>query len=230
MKWRYQNLRIVLHRPVLLNLAYRGTAVLPGSEELLVVDKCRAIAAQTISDITRESARNQMSGWNAVWFLYQASMIPLVSIFWETWNTAKVKEWQGQIEMVLEGLEAMADWSLAARRSREVVAKMYEASKGPITRQGSPKLLPDGNLQLSNGNLVQTGGGHPQQYDSNGHYGPRQMVGMEQDIVLGNNMVIENQSIWDLDGMNWGDLPDLDMPFDPADLDYDLNMNWDGSY
>lgn len=64
-------------------------------------------------------------------------MIPLVSIFWEP--TAPVApDWSHQIETVISLLDAMADWSLAARRSREVVFKMYEASKRPLARAGSP--------------------------------------------------------------------------------------------
>lgn len=142
MKWRYQNLRIVLYRPVLLNLANRGNEGAATQEELEAVAKCRAIAKETIEDIAREWTPNQMLGWNGVWFMYQAVMIPLVSMFWESWNTAQVRECQAQIEVVLEAFEGLGDWSLAARRSREVVAKMYEASKRPLTRQASPRLGP----------------------------------------------------------------------------------------
>jgi hypothetical protein len=82
-------------------------------------------------------------------------MIPLVSIFWENWNTAMVREWQSQVEMVLEGLGAMVEWSLSARWSREVVSKMYEASKRPVTRAGSPRLTATGRYVngFQNGNM-----------------------------------------------------------------------------
>jgi hypothetical protein len=191
MKWRYQNHRIVLYRPVLLNLANRGNQDTPSQEEIATVGKCRAIAKQTIEDITREWKPNQMSGWNGVWFMYQASMIPLLSIFWESWNAVKVREWQSQIEVVMEAFEGMADWSLAARRSREVVLKMYDASKRPLTRQGSPKLVPSG----ANGQTVE---------------GEMAQMEMEEKMVL-----LDHQSIWDLDGMLWGNLPNgLDIPFD----------------
>jgi len=191
MKWRYQNLRIVLYRPVLLNLANRGNQDTPSQEEIAAVGKCRAIAKQTIEDITREWMSNQMSGWNGVWFMYQASMIPLISIFWESWNIVKVREWQSQIQEVMKAFEGMADWSLAARRSREVVSKMYDASKRPLTHQGSPKLSPNGaSEQTVEGEMAQ--------------------VEIEERMVL-----LDHQSIWDLDGMVWGNLPDgMDMPFD----------------
>src|SRR6266536_3459852 len=47
MKWRYQNLRVVLHRPVLLNLANRGSEAVHSTEDLAAVAKCRQIAKQT---------------------------------------------------------------------------------------------------------------------------------------------------------------------------------------
>ncbi|KAL1837640.1 hypothetical protein VTJ49DRAFT_3560 [Mycothermus thermophilus] len=125
MKWRYQNLRMLLHRPVLLSLASSGLN--PHTQacdaDLAAIETCRDLAAQTIEDIAREWARNQMSGWNAVWFLYQAAMVPLVSVFWQ-WGSPRVPEWLKQIEAVLDLLEVMEEWSLAARRSREVVWRM----------------------------------------------------------------------------------------------------------
>jgi hypothetical protein len=239
MKWRYQNLRIVLYRPVLLNLANRGNQETPSQEDLAAVSKCRAIAKQTIEDIAREWTPNQMLGWNGVWFLYQASMIPLVSIFWESWNTQQVRECQTQIEIVLEAFDGMADWSLAARRSREVVSKMYEASKRPLTRQTSPKLGPvmmnghsgvngmnpmNGSHGLSGVNGI-NGNQHPLDGQELPHV---EMVGEEGMVLL------DHQSIWDLDGMLWGNLPDgLDMPFDGMpNMDFEdaAGVPYDGSY
>lgn len=195
MKWRYQNLRIVLLRPVLLNLANRGKQSLPREEELIAVQKCRSIARQTIEDIAHEWTPNQMLGWNAVWFLYQASMIPLVSIFWEPWNTAQASDCQTQIEVVLEAFEGMTDWSLAARRSREVLLKMYEATKQPIAQQQPSPVSSGGG-----------GGGGMMHADQ-----MSQMEMMEQDGLL----MLDHDGVWDLDGMLWANLPDsLDMPYE----------------
>jgi len=240
MKWRYQNLRIVLHRPVLLNLANRGSQIIPTPAEINAVEKCRAVAKETIEDITREWARNQVSGWNAVWFLYQASMIPLVSIFWENWNITMVREWQSEVEMVLEGLDAMAEWSLSARRSREVVSKMYEASKKPVTRAGSPRLTATGRYvngfhnRNMNGNINDhTNMAHDgQMHDMSGLQAPHQgqmEMSMEEGLIS-----LDNQNIWDLDGMLWGSLSEgLDMPFDGVpDMNFDdeAQGNYDGVY
>jgi hypothetical protein len=221
MKWRYQNLRIVLYRPVLLNLANRGNQGGPPSQEdLAAVAKCRAVSKQTIEDIAREWTPNQMLGWNGVWFLYQASMIPLVSIFWESWNTQQVRECQHQIEIVLEAMEGMADWSLAARRSREVLAKMYEASKRPLTRQTSPRMGP---VVMNGHGMV----GQNTEMLEGQQFQQVEMVGGEGMVLLG-----ENQNVWDLDGMLWGNLPDgLDMPFDGMPLEFEeQGVGYDGNY
>jgi len=203
MKWRYQNLRIILNRPFLLNLVYRGSQIIPNTDDLLAVETCRALARQTIYDITSEFSHNQMSGWNAVWFLYQASMIPLVSIFSGTWNAAEVGDWCGQIETVLDGLTAMAEWSLSARRSREVVAKVYEASKGHVTRQKSPR--------TTNGHNT---GNAPVKDHLPCSLDQRENSHQERNLDKGENM-FDDESSWDLDGMLWGRLPsNLDAPFD----------------
>lgn len=202
MKWRYQNLRIVLHRPVLLNLANRGVHGTATHEEVAAVQKCRDIAAQTIADIAVEWTQNQFTGWNAVWFLYQAVMIPLVSIFWEPGAPA-APDWNHQIETVIALLGAMAEWSLAARRSREVVFKMYEASKRPVTRVGSPGAERMGQVM--------------------------EMGNADDELVMLN--LEHGQNIWDFDGMLWGHLPDgFDMPFDDCPTGYgDIIGNGNGS-
>lgn len=221
MKWRYQNLRIVLYRPVLLNLANRSSHGGQSSiEDLAAVNTCRAIAKQTIEDIAREWTPNQMLGWNGVWFMYQASMIPLVSMFWESWNKQLVHECQQQIEVVIEAMDVLSDWSLAARRSREVVSKMYEASKRPSTAQASPK---SGAQVLVNGNGMN---GHLQTMEG-------QNVGQIEMMDENGMVLLDNQSIWDLDGMLWSNLPDgLEMPFDGMpNMDYDENgMGYEGNF
>lgn len=82
MHWRYQNLRILLHRPSLLAAALRRVPFTSlSAEEKVAVGRCRVLAAQTIADINDQCGQELISGWNAVWFMYQAVMIPLVSLF-----------------------------------------------------------------------------------------------------------------------------------------------------
>jgi len=67
MKWRYHNLRIILHRPYLLSAALRKVPFSElTAEEKLAVSKCRVVAAKTIEDITYECKEDLISGWNGV--------------------------------------------------------------------------------------------------------------------------------------------------------------------
>ena len=205
MKWRYQNLRMLLHRPVLLTMASNGIASSVAEQDFAAVETCRAMAKATIEDIAGEWRRNQMSGWNAVWFLYQAAMIPLVSIFWE-WDSPEVGEWQKQIETILELLDAMEDWSLAARRSREVVWRMYEASRqlsvirvdaGSSTSGSSASSTegaPTPSLHTPTDPALLMGSGTN---SGDFHLSPI----LEMDDMIG---MLEQQGVWDLDGMYWG--------------------------
>jgi hypothetical protein len=184
MKWRYQNLRMLLHRPVLLTMASNGMTPQVTDQDLAAVETCRELAQATIEDVAREWTRNQMSGWNALWFLYQAAMIPLVSLFWE-WSSPRVPEWQKQIETILELFDAMEDWSQAARRSREVVWRMYEASRQPSVMRGEgtiPDLTTDPALMMGEGDF---------------HLSP---IGLETEDMMS---MLDPQNLWDLDGMTW---------------------------
>lgn len=67
MKWRYQNLRIILHRPYLLSAALRKTQFQNlTAEEKVSIGKCRLIAAKTIEDISSECKEDVICGWNGV--------------------------------------------------------------------------------------------------------------------------------------------------------------------
>jgi hypothetical protein len=235
MKWRYQNLRIVLHRPVLLNLVNRSTGTenqaggFGGSggatpAEIQAVNTCRQLAKQTIEDIFREWTPNQMLGWNAAWFLYQAVMVPLVSLFWERWNGGEGEvEWKESVELVLEAMEGLGDWSLAAKRSREVVGKMFEAwrrgSDGDLISSTVQTGNPVNGISYRNGHVNGGGTAFLSPGMSTSMNPPNGTVGAFCDgygaqMEMFNENLLD-QNIWDLDGMLWGNLQDgLDMPYD----------------
>ncbi|TRX90205.1 hypothetical protein FHL15_008933 [Xylaria flabelliformis] len=206
MKWRYQNLRMLLHRPVLLNLASSGASH-AAEHDIAAIEACRDLAKQTIEDIAREWTRNQMSGWNAVWFLYQAAMIPLVSIFWQ-WDSPRVPDWQKQTETILELMEAMEDWSLAARRSREVIWRMYEASRqlepslraaaAAVQQQHASSLSP--HLQIITGPEGSTMLGALNSDGSDIHMSP---IGLGPDGFDDMMGMLDQHGLWDFDGMLW---------------------------
>lgn len=139
MRWWYYTARIVLHRPVFLSYAMRRipfTAL--RMEERAAIEKCRIVAAEAIQDITTTWRPNQMSGWNALWLLYQASMVPLLSLFSDAQDIPVVESASRQIEQALDAMAQMEDWSQTAKRSYEVVSRIYQASrKRSLSREES---------------------------------------------------------------------------------------------
>jgi len=93
-----------------------------------VVDKCREIAAQIVLYVAKDWFPTQFCTRNSVWFLFQASMVPLLSLFSDPHHHDN-SNWKKDIETSLELLTNMSSWSLTVRRTREVVQTIYEASK-----------------------------------------------------------------------------------------------------
>ncbi|KAK3725398.1 hypothetical protein LTR37_000368 [Vermiconidia calcicola] len=157
MHWRYQNLRMLMHRPFLLAAALRRKPYASMSaEEKVAIGRCRIIAGQTITDINLTCEDELIAGWNAVWLMYQAVMVPLVSLFSRlsssaaysneatlggdlqtspggTYRTvggaADADKWRSQIGTALQFFEKMQRYSVAAKKSKDVVERLYEASK-----------------------------------------------------------------------------------------------------
>ena len=157
MHWRYQNLRMLMHRPFLLAASLRRVPYSSMSaEEKVAVGRCRIIAGQTITDIALTCEEHLIAGWNAVWLMYQAVMVPLVSLFsylsnpsayvvgsspgksaagaeGATYGTTGGDEdadrWREQTETAIRFFEKMRRYSVAAKKSQDVVERLYEASK-----------------------------------------------------------------------------------------------------
>ncbi|KAM0265523.1 hypothetical protein ACHAPA_007674 [Fusarium lateritium] len=128
MRWRYWNLRMLLHRSALLDATTKcgSHSQLATTYDHEAIEKCQQLSKAAIDDISQTWMNHQMSGWNAVWFLYQAVMIPLLSMLWQP-QSPSVAEWKSQVQMVLKLFEDMQDWSLTARCSKGVVSQIYEA-------------------------------------------------------------------------------------------------------
>ncbi|EEP77531.1 conserved hypothetical protein [Uncinocarpus reesii 1704] len=138
MRWRYQSQRILLHRPVLLSYAMRRVPyVALRTEERYAIEKCRMVADETIRDVASTTRLNQMTGWNAVWLLFQATLIPLLGLFiadsTATHPYATLDSCRNQVETAMCALERLESWSPTAKRTLEVVSKILEASQRPRT-------------------------------------------------------------------------------------------------
>lgn len=133
MRWRYHTNRIFLHRPVLLWYAMRKiTWDKLSDERRAAIEICREACADLINDIANTWRGNkpcQMSGWNANWLIYQAVMVPLLSLYSDPWDESVVDSSRRQVETAIATMRDLQSWSTTAKRSIEVVARLYEASK-----------------------------------------------------------------------------------------------------
>ncbi|KAK3117847.1 hypothetical protein LTR53_000397 [Teratosphaeriaceae sp. CCFEE 6253] len=151
MHWWYMTLRMLMHRPYLLAVALRRTPFANmTAEERVAVSKCRAIAGEAIKDIAATGREELIAGWNSVWLMYQAAMVPLVSLFSylsspaayadsdspgrpvfdaSTGSDEDAEKWRAQIETAMEYFDSMQRFSVAAKKSKDVVQRLLDASK-----------------------------------------------------------------------------------------------------
>lgn len=140
MRWRYLTNRIILHRPTLLWYSMRKiTWDKLCEEKRAAIELCRELSAELINDIAttwRAQKACQMSGWNATWILYQAAMVPLLSLYSDPQNAEVVEQSRHQVETTTGILADLQNWSTTAKRSLEVVLRLWEGS-----RKHGPELL-----------------------------------------------------------------------------------------
>ncbi|RAL11890.1 putative C6 transcription factor [Aspergillus homomorphus CBS 101889] len=134
MKWRYYNQRMLLYRPTLLSYAMRRVPyIVLRSEERMAIERCREIAEATIQDIATKAQDHQMSGWNAVWLIFQAAMVPLLGLFLNDSTVddprATVEACQAQVETTMLVLARLQSWSPTAKSTLEAVSRLFDASK-----------------------------------------------------------------------------------------------------
>lgn len=125
-------MRIILHRVAILDTTDRQIAFDSlGSEEQEVVRKCRHIAADVIFSIQSQWRPNKMCGWQAVWFLFQACLIPLMALAVEPDEHPDYQNWRQQVILAINMCEEMSEWSLVAKKTKEVMQRLFEATKRP---------------------------------------------------------------------------------------------------
>jgi hypothetical protein len=133
MRWRYLSSRVILHRPILLWYAMRRIQFSALSQkQKTAVQLCRDVTNDLINDIaiTWQAQRPcVISGWNATWLLYQAVMVPLLSLFLDLEDHAVLERARHQVDVTLTTLTDLHSWSPTAKRSFEVVSRIYDASK-----------------------------------------------------------------------------------------------------
>jgi hypothetical protein len=148
MHWWYLNLRILMHRPYLIAASLcRVPEANLSQQDIYAIRKCRMLAGQAITTIDQACQDSLIAGWNAVWLMYQAVMVPLISLSTlhtsskitpkETSDTERVEpdsrdqaiEWEAQVKTAIRLFDRMSSYSLAATRSKVVIEQMLQACK-----------------------------------------------------------------------------------------------------
>ncbi|KAJ5678794.1 hypothetical protein N7462_007038 [Penicillium macrosclerotiorum] len=128
LKWRYQNIRFLLHRPLLLDTVIRKTPFFClSSNEKAIVSRCREIAAESISSIQTEWRPNKICCWNAIWFIFQACLIPLMALAVESTEHTQYRSWCHQVEVAITVCDEMSRFSPVGQRTKIFLQKLYFA-------------------------------------------------------------------------------------------------------
>ncbi|KAL2821844.1 fungal-specific transcription factor domain-containing protein [Aspergillus cavernicola] len=135
MCWRFYNQRMLLYRPTLLSYAMRRVPLMAiRVEERTAIQNCREIAETTIHDISMTTNLNQVIGWNAVWLLFQATMVPLVVLYALSAGDdnagASFEACKAQIETAILTFDRLKPYGHTAGRSREVISSLLKAKLG----------------------------------------------------------------------------------------------------
>ncbi|KAJ5625741.1 hypothetical protein N7510_002050 [Penicillium lagena] len=134
MRWRYLNQLMLLYRPVLLNYAIRRAPYITlQAEECAAIEKCREAAEQTIESIAATNKMDQFICWNAVWMIFQATMVPLVGLFIHDSTAsdprASLESCKAQVETAMLTLSRMNPFAPTAKQSLNAISRIFEASK-----------------------------------------------------------------------------------------------------
>ncbi|CAM1502505.1 Fc.00g044890.m01.CDS01 [Cosmosporella sp. VM-42] len=141
--YRLMTLRLVLYRPCLLNTTLKRIAGTEMSdEEKAIVDKCSLVALETVDFIAQRWFPNQISAWNGVWHIFQATVVLLLLLLSDPANPERYI-WETSICKALGVLNDMRVWSAHAARSYDVIQLLYEARNSVHQDEGSDVSVPD---------------------------------------------------------------------------------------
>jgi transcriptional regulatory protein GAL4 len=130
LEWRFRNFRIIMYRPFVIRqvLASR-TKQAPGPPDPATqkaiyrcLDEAKASIA-SIHDYWTTGHRTSMASWYALYFLFQASLIPCVCLR-NSPAAEQAAEWRTQIETVLNVLDSMHSINLSSRECRQVINRL----------------------------------------------------------------------------------------------------------
>ncbi|XXG97370.1 hypothetical protein Hte_003669 [Hypoxylon texense] len=141
MRNRYLNIRLILMRSLILYLAHgRIQKAQLSTEELQIIDTCRTVAGEAIDSIALYWTPNRIHVWNSAWYLFQACMVPLLSIVIEVSRSDpsadSLTSARASLVKALETFSEMKPWMRSSDRGPDIVAAIYEAITGEAEGAG----------------------------------------------------------------------------------------------
>ncbi|KAI0384779.1 fungal-specific transcription factor domain-containing protein [Hypomontagnella monticulosa] len=141
MRNRYLNIRLILMRSLILYLAHsRIQKAQLGHEELQIIETCRVVAGEAVDSIALYWTPNRIHVWNSGWYLFQACMVPLLSIVIDSSrsdpNAESLASARASLVKALETFSEMKPWMRASDRGPDIVAAIYEAITGEAEGAG----------------------------------------------------------------------------------------------
>ncbi|KAJ5691091.1 hypothetical protein N7488_011826 [Penicillium malachiteum] len=131
LKWRYQNIRLLLYRPMLLNtLGRQVTFDQMTIDEQIAVSKCREIAAETILSIQTEWRPTKVCCWHASGLLLQACLVPVMALAVETPENTDYGSWYTQVQIGIAISDAMSQLDPVNGRTKESLERLFRAVIG----------------------------------------------------------------------------------------------------
>lgn len=149
---RYLNLRLILYRPTQLHrLNPRASIHEISRQELSVQDTCHEIAVEAVESISSTWTPNRIHVWNASWYLFQAAMVPLLTLAQKTGEQGLALECdlsasKDMLRRILDLLNQMAPWMRSADRSRHIIVSIFDALSSAEARR-TPSVS-DGDLNF----------------------------------------------------------------------------------
>lgn len=157
LQWRYRNFRLVIFRPYLIRqiLQKRGSKedqAEDGEAGIdIAVQRCFQAARETIalvSDFWYTQRKSAMACWYAIFFVFQAVVIPLIALRNEP-DSEQADDWAKQIHQTVALLEDMAAMNSTASRCLRVIQS--EASPNTQLNHFNSLLWPYDPTHLEDG-------------------------------------------------------------------------------
>ncbi|KAK5116030.1 hypothetical protein LTR62_000486 [Meristemomyces frigidus] len=145
MEWRYRNFRIIMYRPFVVRFVLQQLTENSGltfdQAMLTAVERCLTEARITIAsihDYWSTSAHNCLGSWYGLYFLFQASLIPVMCLR-NNPMSGQAPSWRQQIMMVLSVFDAMHHINPSSRECYNMIARLCAGFLDPAqTLSGGP--------------------------------------------------------------------------------------------